>query len=216
MAHDYYHIGTYADEAGNLTRWILHWEPKLYTEFDVIEFVCERDSGGGWVPNGTSQSGVVCRKLPDREADIILRQLVQRFTFEPNPSTRQLQTALASLLVPAQPHTATVSPVRWSPEQSCSAPPVWGEYLLCLFIPLERQDDTIGDLEEGYYKREAKFGHCKAVIWYWMQVVLSLRPLIPRAVKGLLLATLGHWLGLSSRVGDWLIELRHWIGKLFL
>jgi hypothetical protein len=109
--------------------------------------------------------------------------------------------------------TADRSSHRFPPS---STVPLDGQYLLRLLAPRERRDDLIGDLEEEYHQVEADHGHRKAVIWYWTQVVLSLGPLVPRAVKGWLLVTLRHWLEVFSRVGDWLTELRHWIGQFFL
>jgi hypothetical protein len=70
-------------------------------------------------------------------------------------------------------------------------PPGEAAYVLCL---LSGQDwePVLGDLEEQHRKISARFGRRRADLWYWIQVLRSIRPLLVKTLRGAILAWLGE------------------------
>jgi hypothetical protein len=77
-------------------------------------------------------------------------------------------------------------------------PPKWAEYLL-YFLPKDRRESAIGDLEELYGKIYKRHGKRKAQLWCAAEVARSFWPLISSAIKRLakwgLIGGLGRLLG---------------------
>jgi transcriptional regulator with XRE-family HTH domain len=59
-------------------------------------------------------------------------------------------------------------------------PPKFGEYLLYLFLTKAERVYLIGDLAEEYDELSSRFGRQAANLWYYRQIVTSLRPLMRR------------------------------------
>jgi hypothetical protein len=64
-------------------------------------------------------------------------------------------------------------------------PPINAEFLFYLFMTPQNCDAIVGDFEERYKIIYGKFGRRRANFWYWLQVVISLRPIIATAMKKL-------------------------------
>jgi len=86
--------------------------------------------------------------------------------------------------------------------------------LLAAFLPRDRRDDLLGDLEEGYYAQASEHGPAGARRWYLSQILKSIPPL-----AGHMLA---QWMaGMMVRaeagiLGEPPIEIaRQWMGKAF-
>jgi hypothetical protein len=63
-----------------------------------------------------------------------------------------------------------------------SRPPVNAEYVLHLVLGKEEREVIIGDLVEEYGRIMQRFGQGHADIWFYKQVILSVWPLLRRAV----------------------------------
>jgi len=78
-------------------------------------------------------------------------------------------------------------------------PPKFAEFLLYIFLPKQRRDNLLGDLEEEYYDVCHRFGNIRAQIFYYSQVARSLWPLFASLIqKGLKWGILG-WIGETIR-----------------
>ncbi len=65
-------------------------------------------------------------------------------------------------------------------------PPEFGEYLLWyLPMPPDIREAVIGDLQEEYVCVHQRFGHRRAVVWYYTQVAASFWPFVVSKIRGL-------------------------------
>lgn len=64
-----------------------------------------------------------------------------------------------------------------------SGPPAVAEFLLRLLLSGVDVDALTGDLSEGYVKRRALHGECRAKLWVYGQVTLSIWPLLKRLIS---------------------------------
>jgi hypothetical protein len=81
--------------------------------------------------------------------------------------------------------------------KSCSTklPPQLGERILLLVLRTKEERANIpGDLEEEFKQIAAKHGERFATMWYYKQVVASAWPMIRKAVRWGLLASIGEWI----------------------
>jgi hypothetical protein len=77
-------------------------------------------------------------------------------------------------------------------------PPRLAELAACLFVPRTEGEVLLGDLEEGYRRRRARFGPRVAAIWYWWQV---------GSLIGLWLRNVLVWSAGIKRAVDWISKL---------
>lgn len=73
-------------------------------------------------------------------------------------------------------------------------PPKQGERLLLLILSKEERVNIPGDLAEEYSQISVKHGERYAKIWYYKQVVSSAWPMIRKAIRWGLLASIGEWI----------------------
>jgi hypothetical protein len=73
------------------------------------------------------------------------------------------------------------------------APPQFGERILLLILSKEERANIPGDLAEEYVEIATKHTEGYANIWYYKQVAASAWPLIRKAIKWGLLASIGTW-----------------------
>lgn len=59
-----------------------------------------------------------------------------------------------------------------------NTPPKTAEYLLYLLVPRKNRDALLGDLQEDFNEVREKFGLRQAKIYYWVQVLRSIQPLL--------------------------------------
>lgn len=71
--------------------------------------------------------------------------------------------------------------------------PQLGERLLLLILTKEERVNIPGDLEEEFKQIAAKHGARYAKLWYYKQVAASAWPMIRKAVRWGLLASIGEW-----------------------
>jgi hypothetical protein len=74
-------------------------------------------------------------------------------------------------------HGQTVPLERDSPE-----PPMLAEFLLTMLLKPSRVDGVTGDLRERFDSDLHRFGHRRAVWWYWRRTIESLWPLMRLAI----------------------------------
>ncbi|HEY0738868.1 MAG TPA: permease prefix domain 2-containing transporter [Herpetosiphonaceae bacterium] len=79
-------------------------------------------------------------------------------------------------------------------------PPKFAEYLL-RFVPKQKREYVLGDLEEEYREIYDRNGKKHANVWYWWQVVRSFWPYIISTIKKVV-----GW-GIVGWVGDWIRRL---------
>lgn len=72
--------------------------------------------------------------------------------------------------------------------------PRLGERILLLILTKEERINIPGDLEEEYRGIAAKHGARFAKVWYYRQVAGSAWPMIRKAVRWGLLASVGEWI----------------------
>lgn len=76
-----------------------------------------------------------------------------------------------------------------------SPPPQLGERMLLLILRTKEERANIpGDLEEEFAQIAAKHGARFANVWYYKQVAASTWPLVRKAVRWGLLASIGEWI----------------------
>ncbi len=75
-----------------------------------------------------------------------------------------------------------------------------GEFLIRLFLPKQEGDAMAGDLQERYTRMRKLFGHRKATIWYWKQVLWSLGPLAGAMLSKL--SKIGAVIALIKRISS--------------
>jgi hypothetical protein len=98
-----------------------------------------------------------------------------------NPSTTSVQATPRYFKVDikkSQVNGTTQAPVYYHP-------PRFAEYLLYIFISRAERIYLLGDLSEDYEEILSKFGKRRADLWFYKQTVLSLRPLVGRAISSL-------------------------------
>jgi hypothetical protein len=73
--------------------------------------------------------------------------------------------------------------------------PLFGEYLLKLFLSARDREAIPGDLEEEFFESISRYGLGPARVWYWTQVIWSIGPIVAaRASKAMtMLAELLKW-----------------------
>ena len=74
------------------------------------------------------------------------------------------------------------------------APPQLGERILLLILKKDERINIPGDLAEEYGEIVIKHGVGYAKVWYYKQVVASAWPMIRKAVRWGLLASVGEWI----------------------
>lgn len=72
-------------------------------------------------------------------------------------------------------------------------PPKRAVQLLLLLLTKEARENLIGDLAEEFIDIQVKHGMTFARVWYWKQVAGSAWPLMKKAVRWGLLASIGEW-----------------------
>jgi hypothetical protein len=82
--------------------------------------------------------------------------------------------------------TAGESVLHFKHEPINVTPPKPAEYLLYLFLSKDNREAILGDLEEEFHEVEAKFGMNKARIYYWVQVIKSIYPLLITTIKNVI------------------------------
>lgn len=80
------------------------------------------------------------------------------------------------------------------PKTQREGSPKVGQYLLYLFLSKKDREYLIGDLDEEYLEVRAKFGRRWADIWYYKQVATSTWPMMRKAVRWGVLASIGAWI----------------------
>lgn len=75
-----------------------------------------------------------------------------------------------------------------------AAPPQLGERILLLILTKEERVNIPGDLEEEYRGIATKHGERYAKLWYYKQVAASAWPMIRKAARWGLLASVGEWI----------------------
>jgi hypothetical protein len=75
-----------------------------------------------------------------------------------------------------------------------TAPPRFGERILLLILTKEERVNIPGDLEEEYRSIAAKHGARYAKLWYYKQVAASAWPMVRKAARWGLLASVGEWI----------------------
>ena len=71
--------------------------------------------------------------------------------------------------------------------------PAGAEFVLRLLLCKNDVDAILGDLTEMYEQRLARFSECRARIWFYGQVSLSIWPLLKRAISSKWLRRLIPW-----------------------
>ena len=79
-------------------------------------------------------------------------------------------------------------------QPSQSSAPRLGERILLLILSKEERLNIIGDLTEEYAEIATKHGERFARIWYYKQVATSAWPMIRKAIRWGVLASLGAWI----------------------
>ncbi|MGB8510439.1 MAG: hypothetical protein WCD76_18845 [Pyrinomonadaceae bacterium] len=77
---------------------------------------------------------------------------------------------------------------------SSKMPPQLGERLLLLILKKEERVNIPGDLAEEFTEIAARHGERFAKLWYYKQVAASSWPMIRKAVRWGLLASVGEWI----------------------
>lgn len=85
--------------------------------------------------------------------------------------------------------------------QGDTDPPSHAQFILHLFLTLDRQDDVVGDLGQRYAKRLEQHGVRRARLWYWTHTLT------------LVAATLRERCGGLVKWGAGLEILRRWLGQ---
>ena len=73
-------------------------------------------------------------------------------------------------------------------------PPHWGELLLCLFVPPERQQERLGCLVERFHNWEQRFGTRTARRLYIMHALRSPWDIVKIGAFGALMDRFFHWI----------------------
>lgn len=73
-------------------------------------------------------------------------------------------------------------------------PPQLGERILLLILTKDERVNIPGDLEEEFRGIAARHGARYAKLWYYKQVAASAWPMIRKAVRWGLLASVGEWI----------------------
>jgi UDP-GlcNAc:undecaprenyl-phosphate GlcNAc-1-phosphate transferase len=89
---------------------------------------------------------------------------------------------------------ATGRNARQGKSTTRSAPPQFGERLLLLILTKDERANIPGDLEEEYREIAERHGGRFAKLWYYKQVAASAWPLLRKAARWGLLASLGAWI----------------------
>jgi hypothetical protein len=127
-------------------------------------------------------------------AEFIRDKGVAAVTFSASGSTR---------VIPATPQNLR--------PRSPSAPPRYGELLLCCILPDKKdREAVIGDLAEEYLIKLSELGKKRAKRWYRSQVIYSIRPFVLEWIRKAILSELRKLaLKLVIRLGKCL--LRGWL-----
>jgi hypothetical protein len=75
-----------------------------------------------------------------------------------------------------------------------SEPPLLGERILLLILTKEDRVNIPGDLAEEFSEIAAKHGNRYAELWYYKQVAASAWPMIRKAIRWSLLASVGEFI----------------------
>lgn len=75
-----------------------------------------------------------------------------------------------------------------------SLPPRLAEKTLLLILSKTERETLIGDLAEEWLEIQSVHGRGFANVWYWEQTVLSLWPLVRKALRWTVAAGFGEWL----------------------
>jgi hypothetical protein len=73
-------------------------------------------------------------------------------------------------------------------------PPKFGERTLLLILSKEERVNIPGDLAEEYTEIVKKQGRRFGNIWYWKQVTASMWPLVCKALRWGIWASIGSWI----------------------
>ena len=74
---------------------------------------------------------------------------------------------------------------RPSKRRFSSRPPIDAKYLFHIFLNRQNCDALVGDLEERYRLIRKQFGQRRADLWYWIQTMRSVEPIMWRAIRKL-------------------------------
>jgi len=110
--------------------------------------------------------------------------------------TMHVGADVESRLASTEAHERGHSAIRWDPEAGPNAQPkspACAEFLLRLLLRQSDVDAIIGDLTEMYDQRLASYGECRARLWFYSQVALSIWPLLTRAISTKWLRRLIPW-----------------------
>ena len=97
-----------------------------------------------------------------------------------------------------------------APGSAAPRPPRLAAALLSVAVDPRRRDAVLGDLAEEYGERASETGRVRARLWYWLQVLGSIPPLLGRriAVAGRYRRSRGEGKAMSGIVQDFRYSLR--------
>jgi len=110
------------------------------------------------------------------------------------PFMQEVSGSVVSSVAETDVKTVTPHVVDMPSNNPPQTPPQVGERLLLLILTKQERVNVPGDLEEEYRTIAVKHGARYAKLWYYKQVAESAWPLIRKAVRWGLLASVGEWI----------------------